>query len=50
VVFGFDLPGHAAWWFGGEVGVVDGAVAHDEPVWRVGVQDGLVAPQGGAVR
>jgi hypothetical protein len=47
---GFGLPGHSAWRFGGQVGVVQGAVADEESAWRVGVQHGVVAPQGAAIR
>jgi hypothetical protein len=36
VLVRLDLPGHPAWRFGGEVGVVQTAVADDEAVWRVG--------------
>ncbi len=50
VIFvGCDLPGDPAGWFVGEVGVVEGPVAHDQAMWRVGVEDGFVAPEGGAV-
>jgi hypothetical protein len=50
VVFGFDAPGHPAYRLGGEVGMVEAAVADDQAVRRVGVQHRVVAPQRAAIR
>src|ERR1044071_6860527 len=46
----FDLPGHTAGRLDGEVGMVETAVADDQPVWWFGIQHRVVAPQSAAVR
>jgi hypothetical protein len=50
VLVGCDLPAHPAGRFGGEVRVVEAAVADNQAMGRVGGEDGVVAPEGGAVR